>query len=149
MGTLKILSKSDILRRKTDTVKFEIEAFGGYVLLRPLTDFENSLLSEMSMEGLNLDDLDKVSPGKKWEDAIQEKVIASMDKEMLLNLVRANKEASYKICSWCILDEMSNPVFTEEDIRDFPPGLPEKIAEKVREISGLKTTEGEMNSFRG
>ncbi|HQJ93069.1 MAG TPA: hypothetical protein PLI71_09355 [Clostridia bacterium] len=145
----KILSKSDILRRKTDVIKFEVPVFAGYLLLRPLTDYENSILSEMSMAGLKIDFDERVSPGKRWEDAIQEKVMSSMDKDTLLNLVRANKQASYKICSWCILDEQGNPVFTEEDIQEFPVGLPEQIAEKVREISGLKVSEGEMNSFRG
>lgn len=112
-------------------------------LIRPLSDSEASTAQALSLQNIDINAL-KLKDDTNINNDIKNALTSDTTSQMLKNIADAN----WFICSKAIIDDSGKSLFSIEEIKTFPAGLPAQIANKIREISGLEIAGEEMSNFR-
>lgn len=122
--------------RKVVTVKIGAEEVG--VTIRPLADYEQTILQGMVLSGLDMQiDMEKLNVegdmGQQFMRSLGDKVSTSQ----IAKIFRESAEGNMQICAWCIVDEYGKSVFSLDEVKCFVGGTSTQIANAVRELSGV------------
>ncbi len=134
------LTKADLLRGKETVTSVYFEELGGSLQLRPLTELEwtestRKLLAAITATG-NPDALrKKMGNAKAMQDAV--------DLKFDLGALTAAEAAQTAYVVSCGLVD---PKLTEQEVRQMAPGVADKIAKKIYEMS--KVTPEDIARFR-
>lgn len=145
-----LLSKGDIINGKNNIQEIEFPELNGSLKLRPLTDGEYHKISNLMKNG-------GIGTLKTQIDPHQ----SSKTKKTLQNLLdieinpkdadKARYEADIQSIHYALEHEENKEIWTLNEIKQFPAGTVEIIAQKVYEISGItdpNTTRQEVERFR-
>lgn len=135
-----MITKEQLLKGVTYREEFEITDIGK-ILIRPLSDWEASKIQAMMLQEIDIGG--GIAPG---ED-LQAKITQALSGANFSKMISNSAEANWQICAWGIVDESGKPMFKADEVKQFPPGLPAKIADRIRLISGI--SEEEVLPFRG
>jgi len=125
------------------------------VTIRPIPEWKNAEVESMSLEGIDLStipeaEITKLSTGDG--DLGQSMMLLAMQAKgsnMIAKLTQAGFKADHIICAYGIVSEDSQPIFTAEEIGEFPCGIPKLIADRIRVISGVgKEAQEQITNFR-
>ena len=138
------LDKLALLKGVHYRKEIELPELGGNILIRPLNDAETIEMQSIIMSGVPKEIVDKIrEEGANPEDAVS-------DSAVLVDMFRNTAKANYFVCSVGIVNEDGSPMFTKEEVGQFIPGLPAKIADEIRGISGtnMEVAAAQVESFR-
>jgi hypothetical protein len=150
--TRKVLTKADILKGAREAETVFIEELGGEVSIRPLTDSEwhhsRAILMETIIATAELSELQKLIQENRAKGNDETNLLQGMNLQLDVGkLDAADYEASVYIAT-CGLST-GKETWTAEEVGKMKPGLVEKIAKKVQEISGVTGQMDELvKSFR-
>lgn len=137
----KRITKADVLQGKSKVVEVEVPELGGSIFIRPLTDGEYSQIQALTLQQLKLD-------GKaSLEELRSHKIdLSSLD---MAKMVEGQKRAERMTVAFAIVPAEGEEPWTEEDVAALPAGVPERIAKKVYEITGIGNAVTQaVSSFR-
>lgn len=140
---MKRIDKQALLRGANYKKELEIPELGGNILIRPLNDAETIEMQSIIMSGVPKEIVDKIrEEGVNPEEAVS-------DSAVLVDMFRNTAKANYFVCSVGVINEDGSPMFTREEVGQFIPGLPAKIADEIRGISGIsQEVAAQVDSFR-
>jgi hypothetical protein len=146
-----ILTKSDIINGKNNIQEIEIPQLNGSLKLRPLTDGEYQKITNLMKNG----GLGKIKTTIKTTDTTnetQENISNLLDLEIDPLLAEKQRYKADITAIHYSLDHKENKeIWTLQEIKQFPAGTIDTIAQKVYQISGIadpNTTRQEIKSFR-
>jgi len=119
-------------------------------LLRPLADYEKSILQSRALAGMNLNiDVTKLDTDKDMQKQFMKSFGEKMDGDQLGRITMNSAEASFQIVAWCVIDEKGRSVFTLDEVKQWSGDIVPAVAEKIRQISGQgEEDQRELESFR-
>lgn len=145
-----ILTKSDIINGKNNIQEIKIPKLKGSLKLRPLTDGEYQKINNLMKNGGigNIKTQIKPDTTNKTRETLQNLLYIEINPE---KAEKARYNADVKAVYYALQHHETSEKWTENDIKSFPPGTVEIIAQKVYEISGIQdpnTTRKEVETFR-
>ncbi len=118
-------------------------------LLRPLYDYEKSILQSRMLAGMNLNvDITKLNVDANIQKQFMQSFGEKLDGDTLSKLTMNNAEATFQIVAWCVVDEKGKSIFTLDEIKTWSGDIVPKLADRIREISGQgEDSQRELDSF--
>lgn len=137
-----LLKKSDILKGINDPEKVTIEALGGELWLRPLSNAELDEIDKIESKGM-----ESYKTTSKSRGRVQGETVANGEINVYKATVNSAKARNRKI--EMSLDNPKNvdDPWTEEDINNLKRDAVNEIVEKIDELSGVNVTEGDIDKF--
>lgn len=137
-----LLTKEQILKGNEYIEEKYIPELNGSIKIRPLKDDESKQVANQIIKGIK--DVSKLNSKKTKEllkskeatDEVDDETLKSLGAFDIGNLMEREAMSDYMACSFGIIE----PKVTIEDIKQFPQGVPKKIAKQIKELSG-KTVE--------
>ena len=113
------------------------------VTIRPIPDWKHAEVESMSLDGIDFSNIPEGELSKlstSGGDIGQSMMLLAMQSKgtnMIAKLTQAGFRTDRSICAYGIVSEEFKPLFTEEEIGEFPCGVPKTIADRIRVISGI------------